>query len=74
MTVEELKSQAMQLSVHERAVLAEHLLASLEEDDGADVEAAWLNEARRRRRAFRDGQISAVSAESAIKDARAKLR
>ena len=73
MTVEELKSQAMQLSVRERAVLAEHLLASLQEDDGADVEAAWLNEARRRRRAFRNGEISAAAAESALRDARAKL-
>ena len=73
MTAEELESQAMQLSVRERALLAERLLASLEEADGADVEAAWLDEARRRRRAFRNGEISAVTAESAIRDARAKL-
>lgn len=74
MTADELESQAMKLSACERALLAEHLLASLEEEEGADVEAAWLNEARKRRRAYRKGQISAVDAESAIKDARARLR
>ncbi|HUT01223.1 MAG TPA: addiction module protein [Phycisphaerae bacterium] len=73
MTVEELESQAMKLSARQRALLAEHLLASLEEDEGADVEAAWLNEARKRRRAFRKGNVSKVAADAAIKDARAKL-
>ena len=73
MTVEEVENQAMRLSVRERAVLVERLLASLEGDATENVEAAWLDEARRRRSAFRSGQIPAVPADSAIRDARAKL-
>jgi len=73
MTVDEVENQAMKLPLRERAVLVEHLLASLEGDATDDVDAAWLEEARRRRGAFRAGQTSAVPADSAIRDARAKL-
>ena len=74
MTLEELVRRAMRLTARQRAQLAEQLLASLEDKGDADVEAAWLCETLRRRGAFRDGLISAVSAESAFADARAKLR
>jgi len=73
MTVEYLKNQALKLSLSDRALLAEHLLASLDDSADSDVESAWVKEARRRREAFQKGEVSTASAESAITAARAKL-
>jgi len=74
MTVKELENQALKLSLSDRAMLAEHLLASLDDGVDSDVESAWIQEARRRREAFHKGEVSTVTAESAIAAARAKLR
>jgi len=74
MTAEDLKNQVLELSLSERAMLAKHLLASLEDGADSDVESAWIIEARRRREAFRNDEIDAVSAKSAISGARARLR
>ena len=37
----------MELSRHDRALLAKHLLATLDPDDDADVEELWIEEAER---------------------------
>jgi putative addiction module component (TIGR02574 family) len=51
-----LLSTALQLSVDERAELAAELLASLDGEPDADVEAAWAAEIERRaRRVMREG-------------------
>jgi putative addiction module component (TIGR02574 family) len=47
---ETLLSVALRLPVDERAELAAELLASLDGDPGADVEAAWVQEIERRAR------------------------
>jgi putative addiction module component (TIGR02574 family) len=74
MTVDELRDQAMKLSVDERAALADLLYVSLEEGTVEEIERAWLAEAQRRQEAFERGEIQAVSAAEAFREARARLR
>jgi putative addiction module component (TIGR02574 family) len=57
--LKELAEKAAQLSPADRAFLAEHLLDSLED---ADLERAWMDEARRRRDEVRSGQVQPVPA------------
>ena len=51
-----LLDQAMQLSTQDRAALAAELLASLEGEPDADVEAAWAAETERRVRRVASGE------------------
>jgi putative addiction module component (TIGR02574 family) len=53
-----LAETVVQLPPKERAFLAERLLASL---DDADVEDAWINEAKHRRDEMRSGSVKAIS-------------
>ncbi len=72
--LKELEQQALTLSARERAVLAEHLISSLDEMDKAEVERLWVAEAQRRYRAYRAGKIPSRSAETALREARTRLR
>ena len=46
MSTQELEAQVLRLARHERARLAQKLIASLDEDD--ETEQAWAEEAKRR--------------------------
>ena len=70
MSVEELVVQASQLSVEDRTHLADLLLASVPEDESADVDAGWEQEIRRRVDAVRAGTAKTVSAEDVHAQAR----
>jgi putative addiction module component (TIGR02574 family) len=74
MTVEELRDQAMKLSVDDRAALADQLYMSLGEGTPEEIEKAWLEEVIRRGEALDRGEMKTVSAETAFRNARAKLR
>jgi putative addiction module component (TIGR02574 family) len=67
-TLEQLQAAVLSLPEAERARLAERLLASLEEDP--QVEAAWRGEVRDRLDAYRQGALSAVSADDVLSKAR----
>lgn len=69
-SVEELVSQASQLSVEDRTHLADLLMASIPEDESADVDAGWELEIRRRVDAVRAGTAKTVSAEDVHVQAR----
>lgn len=53
---EQLREQALQLPIHERAALAAELLASLDGEPEPDVEAAWAEEVERRARRLLSGE------------------
>ena len=72
--LKECEAQALGLPLEERALLAERLLASLDEPADPDSERLWLEEAERRYRAYKDGSLSARPAEDVLRDARAGLR
>ncbi len=54
---------AMSLGTRDRAVLAEKLLASLEELSEEEAERLWAEEAQRRLDEYRSGRAKAVSSD-----------
>lgn len=74
MKVKEIEKEALRLSSHERALLVEHLIGSLEPDDDPDAERAWIEEAERRYQNYKTGKVKTIPAEQVFKDARLKLK
>jgi hypothetical protein len=71
--LKEIEKQAMHLERTDRALLAAHLIASI--DPGEDIDAAelWVKEAERRYAAFRKGEIASAPADEALERARQQL-
>ena len=61
-TVEALATQAIGLSIEDRARLADLLLASLPEGEDPEVDAAWEQEIQRRVDAVESGTARLISA------------
>jgi putative addiction module component (TIGR02574 family) len=72
--LKECRTQALNLQVKERAVLAEYLIASLDSLDDAENEQLWLDEAERRYQEYKKGNISARLAEDVLSEARSAIR
>ena len=62
-----LKEAALRLSPFERAQLIDALWQSLDVDDQAEVDAAWIEEAGDRLKAYRNGEIDALDGELALR-------
>jgi putative addiction module component (TIGR02574 family) len=71
---EQVITTAMKLPQDERVRLAEELIASLDDEIDADVEALWLAEAERRLGELRSGSVQGVPADEAFTRARGALR
>lgn len=67
------EAEALTLPASQRAVLAQHLLASLDDVDEQENEQLWLKEAQRRYKAYKDEAISSRDAFEAIADMRGQL-
>ena len=65
MSFEEVKTQALTLSLKERAALAEALLRTLEQPSKEEIAAFWVEEAERRLRLTERGEMRVVSGEEA---------
>lgn len=63
-TLAEVIKGAMGLDVRERAVLAEKLLASLDELTEGEADRLWAEESQRRLDQYRTGQAQAVPADA----------
>ena len=72
-TLDECKQKSGQLPLSERALLIEHLVATLDDLDEKECERLWVFEAERRYREYSQGNITARSADDVFRDARAKL-
>lgn len=60
LALQTVEDQAKQLAHHEQLLLAEHLLAHLQQSDPLNnVETAWLEEADARYQAYQRGDITA---------------
>ncbi len=68
-----LETEALKLSLTERAQLAEHLITSLDQLDDTENERLWVEEAERRYQEYKKGNIPARLAEDVLRDARAKM-
>ena len=65
----EVFKNALSLDLHDRAALAQGLLASLEELSEEEAEHLWAEEAQRRWEEYRAGRAKAVRAEEVVKKA-----
>ena len=74
MTVRDLANRALQLPARQRARLAKRLLRSLDDSGEPDVLDAWVQEAERRYRAYKQGKTSGRPAVEALRDIRRQLR
>lgn len=68
MSIQEIESQALRLPLEQRAALARHLIASLDEAD--DTARDWADEAARRVEDLRDRAAEPVAAADVFADAR----
>lgn len=59
----EILKNALSLDIHDRAALAERLLASLEELSEDEADRLWAEEAQRRFEGYRAGHARAVQAD-----------
>lgn len=70
--LEIIQAEALKLSNAERAQLAEHLIAGLDED--TEIEEAWAAEVDRRIAEIDSGQVEMIPAADVIARARASLK
>jgi putative addiction module component (TIGR02574 family) len=71
MNIQELEAELLKLSGHDRARLAERLLASLGPDD--ESARAWADDAELRGEQLRSGEVQAIPAEEVFARLRAQL-
>jgi putative addiction module component (TIGR02574 family) len=74
MTEKNVAAAALRLSGRQRARLAARLIASLDTIRETGVQSAWLEEAERRDRAYRQGRHAAKPAEEVIERLRSRLK
>jgi putative addiction module component (TIGR02574 family) len=67
-----LEAEALKLGAGERARLAEHLIASLDEDP--ELDAAWEAEIQKRIHEIDSGQVQMLSASEVLAQARSMLK
>jgi putative addiction module component (TIGR02574 family) len=58
---------ALGLPPENRAVLAEKLLESLENEGDGDIKAAWAEEAERRVRALKEGALKTIPGDEVLR-------
>ena len=69
MQLEQLTREVMNLSLEERAELAQRLLVSLDEAQPSEIERLWMKEAERRLQEFRSGNVKGIPAEDVFRQA-----
>jgi putative addiction module component (TIGR02574 family) len=74
MRAEDILPQALELSQSERSRLATLLMESVEAEDDASVEQAWLDEVTRRLDEHERGAVRAIPAEAVFAEAHARLK
>jgi putative addiction module component (TIGR02574 family) len=70
----EVESKALRLPRRERARLAQRLISSLDREVNPDVDKLWLQEAERRLRELKAGNVAGIPAEKVVRKARSALR
>jgi putative addiction module component (TIGR02574 family) len=74
---EQLLDQALLLSIHERSTIARLLYESIadaeDDEDPAEVEAAWAEEIKRRVVEIRSGAVEGIPAEEVFAEMRARF-
>jgi putative addiction module component (TIGR02574 family) len=71
---EDILRAALTLSPGERAMLADHLLTSLDHPNQKAIDAAWAEEAERRMREIDEGKVELIDGEVVMARLRARLK
>jgi putative addiction module component (TIGR02574 family) len=71
---DEILSAALSLSSGARAVLAEHLLESLDAEDQKRIDALWVEEAERRDKEIEEGVVTPIPGDEVMNRLRARYR
>lgn len=71
---DEILSAALSLPPDIRAMLAEHLLESLDAQDQKRIDALWAEEAERRDKEIEDGVVTPIPGEEAMDRLRVRYR
>ncbi len=69
LTLNEIEDESLKLSLHERAILVEHLIESIDPGDNSDFEKLWVEEAEERYQAYRAGKFKGKPADKVFKQA-----
>ena len=72
-SIEQLTEELLALPSLSRALLAEKLVESLEFDTDPTIQAAWINEAKKRRDRIRDGSVQPIPGAEALAQVRRLL-
>lgn len=72
--VAEIEAKIQTLNTEEKAELIRVLIADLDGPADADVENAWLEEARKRHREIIEGKVQTVPGERVFENLRARLK
>ncbi|HEU4710356.1 MAG TPA: addiction module protein [Pyrinomonadaceae bacterium] len=73
-TYEEIISAALALPPGARAMLAEHLMESLDAEDQERIDARWAQEAERRDKEIDDGTVTPIPGEEVMNRLRSRLK
>ena len=73
-TYEEIISAALALPPDARAMLAEHLLESLDGDDQKKIDALWAEEGERRDKEIDDGAVNPIAGEAVMASLRSRYK
>ena len=73
-TYEEIMSAALALPPGSRAMLAEHLMESLDAEDQERIDALWAEEAERRDKEIEDGIVTAIPGEEVMNRLRSRYK
>ncbi len=74
MTLEQISLEVLGLPTKHRAILAEKILRSLDEDAESEVEKLWKIEIDRRWKEIQNGTAVCIPAEEVMKEAYASLK
>ena len=73
MTIDQIATEALQLSVSSRAELAERLVESLDFSEVDEVQRTWAAEAIQRRDDVRSGKVQTIPGEQVLAEVRQML-
>ncbi|QLE59199.1 addiction module protein [Nostoc sp. TCL26-01] len=73
LSIEQLTEEILSLPSALRALLAEKIIESLESDTDPTIQAAWINEAHRRRDEIRNASVQAIPGDEALVQVRRLL-
>jgi putative addiction module component (TIGR02574 family) len=73
-TIEDIENEIRSLSADDRMRLLRDLIADIDGGMDADIENAWLEEAERRYKELKEGEVELIPAEEVFTRARARLK